>query len=175
MPHVLMRLLLASILALITLFAPAHAAELSAAPAGPVAQWRAKRAGFHATLAASGHESWCDWARFSLLTAMSYTAAQHEARRRHWTESQTNALRHAVWQYQLARAFDPDTAQALGDEQERLAFNERDTATDQHNNRVARDLYEKHRDQGISLGAALTQIIHSIDTQDGTFITTPGD
>lgn len=166
--------LLPLILALTTLLAPAHATQISAATHGPVAQWRAKRAGFHDTLAVNGHDSWCDWARFSLLTAISYTAAEHEGRRRNWTGTQTNALRHAIWQYQLARAFDIPTATAIGNEQERLSFDERDTAIDLHNNQAARDLYEQHRTQGITLSAALEQIIHSIDTQDGQFITRPG-
>ena len=166
--------LIACLLGLTTLIAPARAADFSSVEFGPVDQWRAKRAGFHNTLIANDHSSPCDWVRFSMLTFMSYTTAEHEGERRNWTGAQTNALRHAIWQYQLARAFDSDTAAAIGDEQERLTFDERDSAIDQHNNQVARALYEKHRAQGTTLSTALDQIVQSIDTQDGQFHTRIG-
>lgn len=154
--------LLAAVLCLAVVIAPSHAANTTTLSQSPVSQWLAKRVGFRETLIAQGHDSLCDWARFSLLTFMSYTAAANEGERRHWTQGQINACRHALWQYQLCRAFDAKTATALGDQQERDSTDEHDTEADRHNNRIARELYQAHQAQGVLLGEALHKMVDLI-------------
>ncbi len=147
--------------------------SVSVAQAGPADQWRDRRGDFRAVLVEQGHDRWCDWARLSVYIMMSYTAAKNEGARREWSAGQINALRHALWQYQLSHAFGVQTAQALGDQQERYSTDLKDSAIDQHNNQAARALYITNKQAQIPLDQAIRAIVHSINTQDAQFITNP--
>jgi uncharacterized protein DUF6973 len=144
---------------------------VSITQAGPGDQWRDRRGDFRAVLAQEGHSGWCDWTRFSLLTMMSYTAAKNEGERRGWSSGQINALRHALWQYQLTHAFGDAAAQSIGDQQEQYSTDPKDSAIDQHNNQVARNLYLTNQQAGIPLGQAIRAIVESIEHKDSRFIT----
>jgi len=144
---------------------------ISAAHAGPADQWRDRRGDFREVLREEGHGRWCDWARFSILTMMSYKAAQNEGHRRGWSSGQINALRHALWQYQLTHAFGQQAAQAIGDAQEEYSSDPQDSAIDQHNNQAARVLYLTNQHDQIPLDQAIRSIVQSIEYDDGRFFT----
>ena len=147
---------------------------ISSAQAGPAAQWQQRKPDFQAILVEYGHDGWCDWARFSVLTMMSYTAAKNEGRRRGWSSGQINALRHALWQYQLTHAFGDNVARAIGDQQEQYSTDPKDSAIDQYNNLQARILFRKYEQSGVPLDMAIRYIVRSIDREMGPFITRPG-
>jgi len=146
---------------------------VSVAHAGPYDQWQHRKGDFQAVLIEYGHDSWCDWARFSVLTMMSYEASKNEGRRRGWTSGQINALRHALWQYQLTHAYGDDVARAIGNQQEQYSADPNDSAIDQYNNLQARILYRKNQKTGIPLDMAIRFLVRSIDRETGGFIIRP--
>jgi len=146
---------------------------VSVAQAGPADQWRDRKSDFRVVLVEQGHDGWCDWARFSVLTMMSYEAAKNEGHRRGWSSGQINALRHALWQYELTHAFGDDIARAIGDQQEQYSTDPEDSAIDQYNNRAARELYLANQKNKIPLDQAIRSIVGKIDHETGQFMIRP--
>ena len=150
-----------------TLAAPP--AESSAA--SPQAQaWQSKQRGFRDALIANNHPTESDWQRFQLITFTSYIGSKQLTKKHHWSPGQYNAHRHAVWQLQLTLAFDRATAKAIGDFQEESSTDPIDSAIDQYNNAVARQLAERCESDDQSTTQCLDQIVDQIDTKDALFI-----
>ena len=139
--------------------------------AGPVARWVEQRDAFKQVLVTKHHDSYCDWVRFTMLTWGAYLAADHQGEIHNWTSGQVNACRHAIWQYQLVRAFDEDTAEAIGNAQERFSSHHMDSVIDEQNNEAARAMYRRHAVEHVQLGEALQQIIDAVDQQNEFFQT----
>ena len=86
-----------------------------------------------------------------------------------WKE---NALRHAIWQYLMTCAFGSQAAKDIGDIHEDVSNDPCDSAIDQYNNEVARQLAAQGGCSG-SLEDLINMLIQHIE--NGDFVTDPTD
>jgi hypothetical protein len=142
---------------------------------GPYADWKEEKPGYQDILNDNGRGGFWDWQRFKAITAGSYEGAKEIRRRYGWSRAQENAFRHAAWQGQLVAAFGRDIAKESGDHHEEGSDNPEDTAVDQYNNEVARQIMEMCLAEGETMDNCINRMLEMIHNEDGTFITDPED
>lgn len=142
---------------------------------GPYADWEEEKPGYQDILTDNGRGGFWDWQRFKAITAGSYKGAKEIRRRYGWSSAQENAFRHAAWQGQLVAAFGRDVAKECGDHHEEGDENPEDSAADQYNNEVARQIMEMCLAEGETMDDCINRMLEMIHNEDGTFITDPDD
>jgi hypothetical protein len=135
-----------------------------------------------------GVEAWrISWALYDPLSArpwsfrigqfigLSYRATAEAKKRFPNDDGRQNALRHALWQIFLTCTFDAETARKIGDIHEEVFPNPCDTAIDQFNNAMARDLAAAGLCKPFegSLDDLLNELVRRMN--EGDFIISPTD